>query len=284
MRLSRTENVGELWNHERDGEPNEEWIRPEIFIKTEEPTRFMEYRTNLLCTSVKEILRNLETSNILKSFYFTYQPKKDAEGRFEFDPASTYFPTMLDFSIWAERPKEAEQIIESELNKRDDMLDFGFWLFPTKHSSYSSDPDLFYNLICKIYEVSCRFLLEKLDSDSPKNLRGTFRNLKIVHVCNNQQGMNPVDEAFFAMTYAIERMKFLHNYWGVPLGDIMNQLYDVSRNFNLRILECRGVNYYYENLQEGMWNTLLYFPLHVVEANNGRLHITEDCGSGDRRI
>jgi hypothetical protein len=264
MKLDETKDALErLWNYERDGKPNEEWIRPQIFFKTIYYSVFREQRRNVLY-SIKEIIRSLEEEKILVSFFFSYQSTREAKGRFEFDP-DDYFSTMLDVSIWVKEKEYAKEIVEKVLSKTGNVADFGFWHFGTKHTSYSNDPELFYKIVSRIYEMFCRLLFEKSDSTSSKNLvcQEGFNDIKIFHRILNSQGMNRRDEARFAILFAFNRWRLEGK---IPGPDFTGQFLE---NVNKEVAFSEQI----EQLKEKYY----CFPLHV-KRSKGILRVSGEWG------
>lgn len=193
---------------EDNGEPNEEWVNPQILFKAENPNQYAKYRIDV-CLSIKRIVEELGRVRILESFHFLGELFE--KERYDIDNERKYFPAMLDLRIWLNEKEETEKarkIIRKELKKKDDIADFAFWYFPRRHPNYCKDPEskIYYDIICRIYELYCRFLFEKLDPKSNKNIDiNGFSNWKIIHCFLNSQGMNTLQEACFADFYMSER-------------------------------------------------------------------------------
>ena len=229
------------WDSEKYGK-QEEWVR--VFILLKEAN--LAHRTTVL-TLFKKIIDILEERNILKSFHFLWEPfPEEAFNKEESDQYRGKYARTLDMRIWLINDtsiEEAKEIIRREFNKID-IADFFFWHFPEKHPEYCKDEhsDLYYDLICKIYELFCRFQFEKIDPSSTKNLNmNGFSNWKIVHCFLNSQGFDFLGEAMFGICYAHEGL----SPYGEKYGDVKSLLLDALHRVNIRDTTQTCMNRYF---------------------------------------
>jgi len=220
----------ERWDSEKYGE-HKEWVRVFILLKGTN----LDHRSTVL-TLFKKIIDILEEKNILKSFHFLWEPfPEEAFNKEELEQYKDKYPRVLDMRIWLIDDTSIEEV--KEIIRREfieiDIVDFLFWYFPEKHLNYCKDEnsDLYYNLICRIYELFCRFQFEKSDPSSTKNLNvNGFSNWKTVHCFLNSQGFDSLGEAMFGICYAYERLGF----YGEKYGDVKSLLLDALHRLNLR--------------------------------------------------
>lgn len=258
------------WDPKRDGTRNEDWIKVYVFFKTRTQAEYENYRRKIIF-SIRTIVKNLEEAQILESFHFCGQPFPRC-----FDLSPKYSFAVLDVRIWIRRKEHeidtAKQIIRKELTARDDIVDFGFWYFRKDQPNYCKDFDseIYYSIVCRIYELFCRFLFEKLDTHSSKNLNSNgFSNLKLIHHVLNSQGMSFFEEAYFGILYAYSRLKTLELLPGISL--------EAARSGLLEALEVLASHQKLQHdsatLIEEIENRFLYYPLHVEKKESGELQI-----------
>lgn len=292
------------WDEKEHGKKNKEWIRFYIFLKRVGINEYSQY--NELFFSVKEIVKKLDQARTLKSFHFLNEPLPK-----ELRNGPLYW-SALDVRIWikiekdiTERNEESVQIIrenvkeiiKKDLATKNDLADFAFWHFPQKHPQYCSDSKLYYEIICKVYELFCRYLFEKLDSGSSKSILyekleygnsrnilfeelnldnhqkieyGDFSNWKIIHCFLNSQGMNPLLEAYFGIFYALERLsKMEEDSSNLQFEKVKLKLYDAIGELNCftipQVVDQRNSA---EELIKKSWfsdfrNQFWYFPLQI---------------------
>lgn len=264
------------WNPERDGTLNEDWIKVYIFFKTRNRAEYEEYRKEILL-SVRTIVRNLEELQILESFHFCGQPFPQS-----FDLNPLYFFAVLDVRIWIKGTdhgiEKAKQIIREELSKQDYIADFGFWYFRKDQPNYCKDFDsrIYYDIVCRIYELFCRLLFEKLDAHSSKNLNPNgFSDVKLIHHVLNSQGMGFFEEAFFGILYAHSRLRALEQLPGISLESARSRLVEALE----MLASHEKVEYDSTHPIEDMENRYLYFPLHVEKGEGGTLQVHGQWGS-----
>ncbi|MBU7023176.1 MAG: hypothetical protein HXS40_03330 [Theionarchaea archaeon] len=258
------------WNPKKDGILNEEWVRFYTFFKTNDPVEYETYRKEILL-SVRNVIQNLEENQSLESFHFSGQPFPRS-----FDLNPLFFFAVLDVRIWIKgkdvQIEEAKNLIREEFNRKDDIADFGFWHFRKDQPSYCTDSEsrIYYDIICRVYELFCRFLFEKLDPQSSKTLDPNgFSNLKIVHHFLNSQGMSFLEEAYLGILYTYTRLRALELVPGRSFKAAKEKLDEALND----ITSLPYLNQKEALTVEELERKYLFFPLQVGADDNGKVQV-----------